>query len=256
MKNILTIFIVLVCVLGLFLDFDENSIKLYNEAFDRAVYSFALAKGLNGVISVLQSSEINMSFFVGATIGIGQILDPINDLIERFSVIMLISSISLGVQHLFILLGKSICVKSILLFFSLILIMLIWIKKISNSFLFKITVKIFLLILVLRFATVFFMQANSLLYVNIYENDYKKSSSYIENYTKDLKIIQKNRNLEDSLSNLEKKSELFSKKVIKMATFFVITTIIFPILFIFFLIFVIKSIFNLKIEYNSIFKAG
>lgn len=100
------------------------------------------------------------------------------------------------------------------------------------------------------------MQTNNLVYANFYENDYKVSSNYIKNYTTDLKIIQKNKNLEDSLSNLEKKSELFSKKVIKIATFFIITTIIFPILFMFFLIFLIKSIFKLKIEYYSIFKVG
>jgi hypothetical protein len=257
MKIIITIFLVLISMLSLFSQIDENALKIYNETFDRAIYTFALAKGLNGVISVLQSSEINLSFFIGATVGIGQILDPLNDLIERFSIIMLISSVSLGIQYLLIILSKSALIKSLLAFSSIAIVIVLWINKFDKSAIFKITLKIFLLLIILRFGAVVFIQTNDYLYTEIYKNNYEVSSKYINNFTSDLKSIKQDQNLKNSFIVVENKSETFTKEIIKTITFFVITTILFPIIFIFFLLFLLKLLFNIKIEeelINKIFK--
>ena len=148
MKIFLTIFLVLLSMISLYSELDNAALKIYDETFDRAIYSFALAKGLNAVISVLQSSEVNLSFFVGATIGIGQILDPLNDLVERFSAIMLVASISLGVQHLLLIISKSIFVKILLLVFAIMSILLIWMKKFQTSYALKMSMKLVLVLLV------------------------------------------------------------------------------------------------------------
>ncbi len=108
MKIFLSLILLVISTLSLYTQLDENGLLLYKETFDRAMYSFALVKALNALISLIQSTEINVSLFVGATIGVGQILDPINDLVERFSLVMLVSSVSIGVQHLLLLLAKSI----------------------------------------------------------------------------------------------------------------------------------------------------
>jgi ABC-type multidrug transport system fused ATPase/permease subunit len=61
----------------------------------------ALARGLNGVISVAQGTEIAVQpIGIGVTITAGQILDPLNDLVERFSWLALVASASLGTQLL------------------------------------------------------------------------------------------------------------------------------------------------------------
>ena len=54
---------------------------------------------INGVISIVQ--ETGVSFQpggVGITLSPGQLLDPLNDLIEQFSSIMLVVCVSLGMQ--------------------------------------------------------------------------------------------------------------------------------------------------------------
>ncbi|MEM6707268.1 MAG: hypothetical protein AAF648_00630 [Pseudomonadota bacterium] len=65
----------------------------------RALATFTLARSLNGAISVAQGTEIAVQpVGVGVTITAGQVLDPLNDLIERFSWLVLMASASLGVQ--------------------------------------------------------------------------------------------------------------------------------------------------------------
>jgi hypothetical protein len=67
----------------------------------RALVTAAVARGLNGVISVAQGTELAIQpVGIGVTISAGQILDPLNDLVERFSWLALAASASLGTQML------------------------------------------------------------------------------------------------------------------------------------------------------------
>lgn len=253
MKIFLTFILVVVALCSLFVEIDKSAFLIYNESFDRAIYSFALAKGLNAIISVLQSSEVNLSFFVGATIGIGQVLDPINDLVERFSMIMLISSVSLGVQHLLLLMGKSMFVKVLLLLSAVIVIIGIWVKKFNISVIFNFVFKLLLLLIVLRFGAVVFIHANEILYNKVYATEYKESSDFIDRYKSNLEVLQKDqKRLASSLPQLESRSETFSKKVIKLITIFVVTTILFPLFFIWIFLYLMRFIFHVKIDYGII----
>jgi hypothetical protein len=75
--------------------------KIYTEdGFKRALITYGIARGLNGVISVAQGTEVAVEpVGIGVTFTPGEILDPLNDLVERFSWIMLASGTSLGVQR-------------------------------------------------------------------------------------------------------------------------------------------------------------
>ncbi|MBC8238327.1 MAG: hypothetical protein H8E76_08900 [Helicobacteraceae bacterium] len=253
MKIFLTIILVLISILSLVSELDNGALKIYDETFDRAIYSFALAKGLNAVISVLQSSEVNLSFFVGATIGIGQILDPINDLVERFSAIMLLSSISLGVQHLLLIISKSVFVKILLIVFSVVSVLFIWIQKFHTSYALKMSMKLVLVLLVLRFGAVLFIYSNELLYNEVYAGEYNTSKDFIYGYKSNLESLQQDqKRLAASLNKLESTSETFSNKVIKLITIFVVTTILFPLLFVWLFIFIIKLIYNKEVDYAII----
>ena len=89
---------------------DEYSDNYTDDSIIQAGVSYAIARGINGIISVLQTSTIQAetSFFgngVSGSITPGEILDPINDLIERFSDVMSWALGSLLLQK--ILLGIS-----------------------------------------------------------------------------------------------------------------------------------------------------
>ena len=70
-----------------------------DDAFRRALLGYAVARGLNGAISVAQGTEVAVQpAGVGVNFAPGEILDPVNDLVERFSWIMMLAASSLGVQ--------------------------------------------------------------------------------------------------------------------------------------------------------------
>ena len=72
----------------------------------RALATFAAARALNGVISVAQGTEVALEpAGVGVTFAPGQILDPVNDLIEQFSTLMLTASVSFGLQSAMVAIG-------------------------------------------------------------------------------------------------------------------------------------------------------
>jgi hypothetical protein len=82
---------------GLLENYSEDYV---NRAFAGAGLIYATARGINGLVSVLQGTELDVVF---VTVAIGEALDPINDLIERFSDFILVALGSLALQK--ILLG-------------------------------------------------------------------------------------------------------------------------------------------------------
>jgi hypothetical protein len=63
--------------------------------------TYAVVRGLNGVISVVQASDVAVApAGVGVRVAAGEILDPLNDLIERFSWVVLAAATSLGIQKI------------------------------------------------------------------------------------------------------------------------------------------------------------
>lgn len=85
---------------------DELGRRDNDAAFKRALITFAIARGLNGLISVVQGTEVALQpAGLGVVFAPGQIFDPVNDLVEQFSHVMLLATTSLGIQK--ILLGIS-----------------------------------------------------------------------------------------------------------------------------------------------------
>lgn len=86
--------------------FDEMAGAQAQAGFKRAVASFATARALNAVISVVQGTELSVQpLGVGVTLTPGQMLDPLNDLVERFADLMLMASVAFGAQLLLIEMG-------------------------------------------------------------------------------------------------------------------------------------------------------
>jgi hypothetical protein len=78
---------------------DRVASERTHAALQRALVTFALSRTLNGVISVAQGTELAFEpAGVGVVISAGQILDPLNDLVEQFSWLTLMAASSLGIQ--------------------------------------------------------------------------------------------------------------------------------------------------------------
>jgi hypothetical protein len=72
---------------------------------------YATARVVNGVISVIQSIELSLSLGAGVAMHLGEVLDPLNDLIERFSAFVLYGLTALGIQQLVLLASSSTIMK-------------------------------------------------------------------------------------------------------------------------------------------------
>ncbi|NDC62916.1 MAG: hypothetical protein EBZ59_02780 [Planctomycetia bacterium] len=75
--------------------------------FTRTLAALAATRGLDSAISLAQSSEVSFSFGPGGSIGIGQALDPVNDLVEQYGALLLTSTTALGVQRLGMQIGRA-----------------------------------------------------------------------------------------------------------------------------------------------------
>jgi hypothetical protein len=76
---------------------DEYSSKDINASISSAGLIYGTARGINALVSLLQGTELNIPFL---TLSIGEVLDPVNDLIERFSDIIFLALGSLALQKI------------------------------------------------------------------------------------------------------------------------------------------------------------
>ena len=85
---------------------DTPAMAQVDAGLKRALVSFATARVLNAAISVAQGTEaLVQPFGFGVTLAPGQVLDPVNDLIEQFSNLMLAASVVFGIQKVLIAIG-------------------------------------------------------------------------------------------------------------------------------------------------------
>jgi hypothetical protein len=85
---------------------DLPAMKKVDEGLKRALISFASARALNAVISLAQGTEASVQpLGIGLTLTPGRILEPVHDLVEQFSTLMLAASVIFGLQKALILMG-------------------------------------------------------------------------------------------------------------------------------------------------------
>ena len=86
---------------------DARGESYLNMTFARTLAALAATRGLDSAISLAQSSEVSFSFGPGGSLGIGQVLDPVNDLVEQYGALLLTSTTALGIQRLGMQIGKT-----------------------------------------------------------------------------------------------------------------------------------------------------
>lgn len=94
---------------------DAPAKERVDAGFKRALVSFASARALNAAISVVQGTEVSVQpMGFGVVLTPGQVLDPVNDLVEKFSDAMLAASVAFGVQKVLIGVGAYWLVSALL----------------------------------------------------------------------------------------------------------------------------------------------
>lgn len=159
---------------------DRAAQEDYESLFHRALITFALARTLNGVISVVQGTELALQpAGVGVTLTPGEVLDPINDLVERFSWIMLGATVSLGIQQVLLDIGQWWGTRLIVA-----LLAVGWLalrlSRVGGNALEQTVLRALVIVLFVRFAVPLALIANEAVYEQFLESRYLKSTQVIE----------------------------------------------------------------------------
>ncbi len=158
----------------------------------RAVYTFAAARGINALVSVIQGTAIAVSpAGVGVTLGVGEVLDPINDLIERFSWIMLVSSTSLGIQRVLLEMSDWIAIQGLLTVGLLVLAVSVWCRALGSVDLRRLARRLLIIALLIRFFIPAYALASEAIYARFLAPRYEKAAQSMDTLRQDLKTAAK-----------------------------------------------------------------
>lgn len=238
---------------------DEQGSRYLDDAFKRAVYTYAVVRGINGVISVLQNTDVAFSpAGVGVNLAVGEILDPINDLVERFSWVMLISTTSLGIQKIFVGIGAWLGLNVLLSAAMLFLLIGIWLPEDFRINFKSWGYKLIIVAIMIRFCIPAVSIASDKVYDLFLKDKYEEATASLDELNKDIeetKVLpedpkpnKKEKGVLGSLKqyykdtkeavNINERIQLLKDKItdyanhtINLIVVFILQTIVIPILF-------------------------
>ena len=280
MKIFISILLILVLALSLTLGVDESAQTIQDAAFERAMIAFGLAKGLNAVISLIQGTELSFTpVGVGLNFSVGEVLDPFNDMVERFSWVMLLATVSLGIQKIILILSSKIFIQVALGISVILSLGFIWIKEIKNSLFLSYSLKLFILILLLRFSAIVFVFISQELYTSTLEPQYVEASAVIKNTKVELEELQsksntlvqaqkqggffdsvgskydkiiESLNISRQLDSLQNSIDNASRKIITLITIFIMQSVVLPLLYLWMLVISVKLIFRSEFTFEKL----
>jgi len=180
-KLLISFFLIVLVQLSFIQVIDKNSSEQLDKAFTRSLSVFAIARSLNGLVSVLQGTEVYATpAGVGVNFAVGQILDPMNDMLERFSWVMLLSSLSLGIQEIVLHFAQTQLVQALLSLSVLGLLFMIWIPNLWHKPSFNLIFKSFVVFSFVRFLVPLIVLINEGVYTYGLEEQYEKAKNSLE----------------------------------------------------------------------------
>jgi len=260
------LFILGISVIALILAFsfalDTQGKELIDKAFTQAIIVFGSAKALNAVISLAQGTELDLPFL---TVAIGQVLDPINDLVEQFSLIMLASMTSLGIQKILMGFVTNGWFNMILAVNLVVLNLWMFVRLKNDENIRILFFKITIVLVFLRFAVPLMGYVNEMAYEHFVKPQYnieQLNESIIGVKDEVSKVTQETIAQKEEQSFLSKVTEKFganyynqkiqeyktaadssSEYIVDLIIVFVFQTLILPLVFLIVLYYFVKGIF-------------
>ena len=195
LTNRLVTTVMAVVLIGIaFLGLVDRKSEVYTDAaFNRALITFGVARAINGVISVAQGTEVAIHpAGFGVNFTPGQILDPINDIIEQFSWVMLASTASLGVQKIFLSISASLICSVLLAVLMAGMVIFVWRPDFCGPSVRSIVRRLLLVMIFVRFSIPIAAIGSEWLFNMFLQQQYSEST-------------QKLQQTQDAISTLSKK---------------------------------------------------
>ena len=225
---------------------DSTANSHIDAGLKRALVSFATARALNGVISVAQATQVAIEpGGVGVNLSPGELLDPLNDLVEQFSNLMLTASVAFGVEKILVNIGAHQLVSVVLSVVALLWAAFHLLRKSSPA----LVSRTLLLLLMIRFALPLSLIGSDLMFRQFMQDDYRASQQAIDATSARLDAsappiaeepagmldrfkgwVTHNADLKARFTEVKQAAEEATAHVIKLMAIFVLQTLILPVL--------------------------
>jgi len=258
-KALVSVLIVVLVTLSSTRVLDDYADDYTNESIRNAALTYASARGINALVSVLQSTEIEAGVIVSGSMTIGEVLDPLNDMIERFSSVMTWVLASLAAQKLLLLLASHVLFLYLVAVLGVVSLLLIYFGRSGAQ---SVVFRCFLVVVFVRFALGLAVALNSaadtlFLDQQLRENDqemgqFQSSIMRLDTSAADSDDIRES--VIDfwsslSLDELKQKISRGIENFINLVAIYLLKTILFPLGFFYMAIFVIRCLW--RVDLNS-----
>lgn len=170
---------------------DNKAKEPLSESFNRALITFGIVRSIDAVISVVQGTEVAIEpGGVGVVLTPGEIFDPINDLIERFSWVVLAASTSLGAQRILVEIGTTFIAQIVVLLATSLLLIMLWKPRLLPGFFRPFIFRVSMTILLLRFLIPTVVLASELVYETFLSDQYQSHYDSLEQTDRDVRALQ------------------------------------------------------------------
>jgi len=209
-KIIISIILILTIILAWSKVLDVHA-KDYNiETTKDVITTLAITRSINAALSVVQNSSLLLGVGVQVDMAIGQVVNPINDFLDRFSWILLFALISLGIQDFIIVLAQTPILNG-LLTISIFLVIFSFYKRYTFS---DIVYKFMIFLIFIRFSIPIIDIANGYIYKTMMQNQIITIQEKNQKFNKELQSLLPTQTVE--LNNLRQKLDKLKAKRVKV----------------------------------------
>ncbi|EDP76533.1 hypothetical protein [Hydrogenivirga sp. 128-5-R1-1] len=200
-----------------------------NRGIKITLASYLIVRGINAGVSVIKESELSLSpAGVGLSLALGEVLDPIDDVTERVSVLLLVSFISFGIQRLTLEL-----LSAPLLLVSGILSLIVGIAGLLRGVQPRFVLRVLVLLLTVRFLLPLSVVAGEGIYEGVVnprlEATNAQLSSVKTTMLSSLERVKSPSDLKNLLSSLKDGADSAVGGMLTLALYFAFQTIFLPV---------------------------
>jgi len=259
-KGLVSILIIVLVMLSSTRLLDNYVDEYTSDSIENAALTYASARGINALVSMLQSSEIEAGVgFVSGAMTIGEVLDPLNDLIERFSTVMTWVLASLAAQKVLLLLAS----HSLFLYLVAVLgVSCLLVLYFGSSTARNLLFRSFLVVAFVRFALGLAVALNSGADYLFLDQQIQDNDREVEQFQSRILPIDANATADSdevrnsvidfwkslSLAELNQKISDGIESFINLLALYLLKTILFPLGFFYLAIFIVKLLWRVQLE--------
>jgi len=227
-----------------------------SESIRNAALTYATARGINALVSVLQSSQVEVGAFVTGSMTIGEVLDPLNDMIERFSTVMTWVLGSLAAQKVLLLLASHQLFLYLVAVLGVSALLLLYFGSAQAR---SLVFRCFLVVAFVRFALGLAVALNSGADYLFLQQQLESNNQQIEQFQSNILRVDANADSDDlrdsvisfwrslSLDELNQKISSGIENFIDLVALYLFKTILFPLGFFYVAIFVIRQLWRVDL---------